>query len=79
MVRWQRNAVRDHLWVRGWQALAQLLGQILGDTDTAAAMSFRGEAIGDAPVIEIVAMLVKNQYKPCRPAGAAASLCAYGH
>lgn len=48
--RWQRDAAEDHL--RAWwrAGLAQLLGQELGDADAAAAMDFRGEGFGDAPV-----------------------------
>lgn len=54
--RWQRDAVGDHLRVGGGQALAQLLGQELGDADAAAAVGFRGEGLGDAPVIGVVGM-----------------------
>ena len=42
--RWQRDAVGDHQRVGGGQALAQLLGQELGDADAAAAVGFRVRA-----------------------------------
>lgn len=54
--RWQRDAVGDHLRVGGGHALAQLLGQELGDADAAAAVGFWGEGFGDAPVIGVVGM-----------------------
>ena len=53
--RWQRDAAGD-LRVGARQALAQLLGQELGDADAAAAVGFGGEGIGDAPVIGVVGM-----------------------
>ena len=53
---WRRDAAGDHLRVSGGQALAQLLGQELGDADAAAAVGFRGEGFGDAPVIGVVGM-----------------------
>ena len=56
LVRWQRDAVGDHLRVGGGQALAKLLSQKLGDADAAAAVGFRGEGFGDAPVIGVVGM-----------------------
>ena len=46
----QRDAVGDHSRVGGGQALAQLLGQELGNAYAAAAVGFRGEGFGDAPV-----------------------------
>ena len=54
--RWQRDAVGDHLWVGGRQALAQLLGQELGDADAGPAVSFRGEGLGQAPEIGVIGM-----------------------
>lgn len=54
--RWQCDAAGDHLRVGGGQALAQLLGQELGDADAAAAVGFGGEGIGEPPVIGVVGM-----------------------
>lgn len=53
---WQRDAAGDHLRVGGGQALAQQLRQELRDADAAAAVGFRGEGFGDAPVIRVVGM-----------------------
>jgi len=58
---WQRNAVGDHRRVGGGQALAQLLGQELGDADAAAAVGFRGEGFGDASIIGVVEMEAEEQ------------------
>ena len=52
----KHDAVGDHLRVSCRQALAQPLGQELENTDAAAAVGFRGEGFGGAPVIWVVGM-----------------------